>query len=75
MPPTTAQTVALICSLRERALYLRSPHRSSGPSPYEAEEVAQEAEREADRLSDDLFYAEGLRIQDLGGSPYGQVTR
>jgi hypothetical protein len=36
--------------------YLRSPCRTDGPSRYEAEEVIQSLEREAELLAEELFY-------------------
>lgn len=61
--PSTSETISLIASLRDRAEYLRSPYRNSGPSPEEAEDSAVEAERQADEMSHDLFYREAARIR------------
>lgn len=36
--------------------YLRSPARKDGPSIYEAEDAIIALEKEADRLSEELFY-------------------
>lgn len=43
-------------ALREQAAYLRSPLRRSGPAASEAEEAAAALEREAEELSESLFY-------------------
>lgn len=74
---SSSETISLIASLRDRAEYLRSPFRRSGPSPEEAEDSAVESEREADRMSDDLFYREAARIRErndgwgkIGNLPY-----
>lgn len=61
--PSSSEIIALIASLRDRAEYLRSPYRRSGPSPEEAEDSAMEAENQADKMSHDLFYREAARIR------------
>lgn len=41
--------------------YLRSPGRSDGPSCYEAEDAAAALEKEAEGISEELFYAHSTR--------------
>lgn len=44
-------------NLRGQAYDLRNPLRSTGPSRYEAEETAAQMDREADEVSEELYWA------------------
>lgn len=51
------QTVALrLQAIRAQINYLRSPLRKDGPSRYEAEEAILSLEKEADTLSEQLYW-------------------
>lgn len=43
-------------AIRAQIAYLRSPLRTDGPSRYEAEEAAASLEKEADALSEQLYW-------------------
>lgn len=48
-------------ALIAQANYLRSPGRSDGPSRYEAEDAAAALEKEAEEISEELFYVHSTR--------------
>lgn len=50
------ESITRYWALREQIAYLRSPFRRSGPAAGEAEEAAAALEREAEELSEYLFY-------------------
>lgn len=54
------ESITRYWALREQANYLRSPLRRSGPSVEEAEEQAAKLDREAETLSESLFYQHKL---------------